>query len=102
MGLKERENNHIYLLWDLETNQSDKEQHLYCSKKQPLVGTQLMLPTEGTESLLSSYPSFPHPSTEQALTEGKTLTVFSRNEQQGTEKKSNVFFFSPEQQVWRT
>lgn len=60
-----------------------------------------MLPTKGTWSLLSSYPSFPHPSTGQALTEGKALTVFSRNEQQGTEEKA-MFFFSPEQQVWRT
>lgn len=50
-----------------------------------------MFPTEGTKSLLSSYLSFPHPSAQQALTEGKALTVFSRSKQQGREEKAKLF-----------
>lgn len=79
---------------------SNKEQHLYSNKEQPLAGTQLMLPIEGTKSLLSSCLSFPHPSTQQAVTEGKALSV--QQEQRAGERRKSKVFFSSKQQVWRT
>lgn len=104
MGLKGTENNHSPHLGTLkpaEDDRSNKEQSFYSSKKQPLVGTQLVLPTEGTKSLLSSYSQLPYPSIQHVLPKGNALTVFSRREQQWREEKAK-FFSPPKEQVWRT
>lgn len=103
MGLKETENNlgtHLGTLKPAEDDQSNKEQRLYSSKKQPLVGTQLMLPTENQEPPLQ----LPLPSTslDTASTARRESTHSVQQERTAVERRKTKGFFSPKQQVWRT
>lgn len=59
-----------------------------------------MLPAEGTKSLLSSYGSLPHPSTQQALLGGTALTAFQQERKAAVRRNSKVVF-PPKQHVRR-